>query len=306
MKVLQLNRLGEQKTREILRREMAKHFKIHFRDLRPVYIVGQVATILARKNCIIINMGRIKLIFNAHELFIFNLEDKFITKNLVPEFIKFLRNGNKKTPFEFLVLEFFLAQKALQLKGELLELTEAVNKLLETFSVRVKDTALEKLLKLKKRISWIETTVHENEEAVTDILNEDENIELLYLTEQEEHRKIKDLNEAESILESFMEQMEVFASKVNMLKEDIDDTQEIITLKLGNRRNTIIRLDLIATLATFVIGLMTLLTGIFGMNLKNHLEENSQAFLWIIGGMILGGILLFILGWRFFKNKRVI
>jgi len=43
-------------------------------------------------------------------------------------------------------------------------------------------------------------------------------------------------------------------------------------------RNTIIKFDLLVSTATGVLALLAVVTGLYGMNLKNNLEQNSQAF----------------------------
>jgi Mg2+ and Co2+ transporter CorA len=84
--------------------------------------------------------------------------------------------------------------------------------------------------------------------------------------------------ELESILEHAWEQFEDLSHRIDELNENIDDTQEFITLKMANRRNAIIRFDLYATIITAMLSGMAVIVGAFGMNLPNHMEQNDLSF----------------------------
>ncbi len=118
-------------------------------------------------------------------------------------------------------------------------------------------------------------------------------------------QKAKDTEEAESILESFLEQVEDVSHKLSRLEDDIDDTQEILTLKLNNRRNMIIRFDLIATIITGILALLTLVTGIFGMNVLNKFEDSQTVFFWINIGMMVAFVILLVFFGIFFRRRKI-
>ena len=60
--------------------------------------------------------------------------------------------------------------------------------------------------------------------------------------------------------------------------EFIDDTEDYVNITLDSHRNQLIQVDLLLTAASFCVGLVTLIAGIFGMNLRSDLEDDGSAF----------------------------
>ena len=57
----------------------------------------------------------------------------------------------------------------------------------------------------------------------------------------------------ESVIEHAWEQFEDLSHRIHELDEHVDDTQDFITLKMANRRNLIIRFDLIISILTAIL-----------------------------------------------------
>lgn len=303
MQTVQILANGKLSKIEKSRKDLAKEFDIHFRDLRPVFSVKQVATILPRGNCFILNFGIIKMVVGQKKIYFFNLGDREVQKKLIPYFETKIKNNSEESAFVFLVLELALTYKQQKVVQEFIKMEMAVTKLLEKVGKNYREKDLEKLLILKKRLSKFEINTRENESAILEILEDDEELQALSLSKE---KGDEILEEAESILESFLEQLEVLLHKVLELKENTEHTQEIITLKLHSRRNVIIRFDLFATIVTGCLTFLTLITGVFGMNIKNRLEEDFMSFLYIVIGM---SVFFFIFTFAFlfyFRKKKVL
>ena len=60
--------------------------------------------------------------------------------------------------------------------------------------------------------------------------------------------------------------------------EFIDDTEDYVNITLDSHRNQLIQIDLLLTAATFAVGLMTFIAGLFGMNLTSGLELEPHMF----------------------------
>ncbi|KAL9227758.1 hypothetical protein vseg_003409 [Gypsophila vaccaria] len=50
------------------------------------------------------------------------------------------------------------------------------------------------------------------------------------------------------------------------LREYIDDTEDLINIKLANVQNQLIQFEFLLTAATFVAAIFTVVAGVFGMN----------------------------------------
>lgn len=304
MKSIAINNTGRQSTRDWDRKELSSQFGLHHRDLRPLFSLRQVATVLSRKEVIIVNLGLLKLLISQERVLIFNLENKEVIQEFVPALKDKLKQLRKDQDFELVVLDFAFNYKIKHMKGIVEKLQSGVTKVLKIVEKNYSLINLEKLLKLKKNVSNFEIVVRENLEAGEEILEDDE--ELIDICLSQRKKRNVDFEEAESIFDSFVEQVEEIGHRVDELKENIDDTQEILSLKIDSQRNSIIRSELIATLITALFALMAVITGLYGMNIQNNLEGNYTAFLMIIIGFVFSAI-VFVLGmFAYLKHKKIL
>ncbi|OVA02154.1 Mg2+ transporter protein [Macleaya cordata] len=114
------------------------------------------------------------------------------------------------------------------------------------------------------------------------------------------------IEELEMLLEAYFVFIDNTLSKLLSLKEYIDDTEDLINIKLGNVQNQLIQFELLLTAATFVATIFAVVTGVFGMNFKPAIFDYAPAFNWvlIITGVTCGCIYLSFL--LYFKYKRIL
>jgi len=79
----------------------------------------------------------------------------------------------------------------------------------------------------------------------------------------------------------------------------IEDTDQFISAHLDSVRNEIIKLSLYIELGALVMSSGAVVSGIFGMNLSNKLEDHSYAFF-----LVCTGIFLMMCGFFFGFYKR--
>lgn len=301
MRTCEINAKGKVIEREVLRKDIAEEFEIHSRDLRPVLSIKQLSTISPRGNAIIINAGEIKMLIGKQKVFVFNILSEQISDELIPGLAVKLQNLLKddRTAFEFIILEHALTFALQKFREEFEKHEKNVQKTLYKLKSMITDQHFEGLLNIKKNLSKLQTKVQEMEEATEETIKDEEDIQAMCLSNPEA------TTEAESILEHVWEQFEDLAHQIRELNENIDDTQEIITLKMANRRNVIIRFDLVATMITAVLSGLAVVVGVFGMNLKNTFEESTPAFFTVV--LFSGGFFVFsfVALWWYLKKKKI-
>lgn len=93
---------------------------------------------------------------------------------------------------------------------------------------------------------------------------------------------------------------------MTQLKEYIDDTEDLINIKLGNVQNQLIKFELLLTAATFVATVFAVVTAIFGMNFEDSVFSEPSTFNWvlIISGLSCGMIYICFL--IYFRHKKII
>jgi len=302
MKTVIIDKFGNIENKKMLKRDFIKLFSLNIRDLRPVFSDLQVATIMPRREVLIINLGFIKAILSENKVFLLLQQEK---NNRISNFIETLKHQDieKKDNFYFFILEKILDEKSKQMKKKVMDLVKITEDVLITAREDLSDRNLTQLLYIKKRVSKIETRLSEIDSALRDVLDDDD---VLNKVIQISSHVEQDVLEAESIFENFTEQIEDYIGNIHRVTEDVQDTEEFINLKLSSRRTNIVKFDLIATMFTLILSFLAVVVGLFGVNLKNHFEDNDNAFLILSLLLVIFSILSNFVLFIYLKKKKVL
>merc|ERR1711971_1399590 len=112
----------------------------------------------------------------------------------------------------------------------------------------------------------------------------------LYLTKPnrtvEEHEEIKQLFDAHAA------DLEEIVTETKIFNDMIEDTDQFISAHLDSVRNEIIKLSLFIEVGALIMASGAVVGGIFGMNLKNHIEEAPWAFTIVCISMVVAMIII--------------
>ncbi len=266
-------------TLEQTRKVVLSKYDMHNRDLRLVFTRKEKSVIRPLGNCIILSIRSVKVILGDGEILVFNGESPKIQNYFIPFVIGKIEKASEDDlqVFEHLALEITLTYIMDKFQRRLEELDRTSIQILDKLNEnKVKETTFEQLLHLKKRLLKLETQLRELEDDLTELVDDEEDLKDFHIQNPED-----DTDNIESILENALESVEDIAHKTRELEENIDDAQEILTLKMNNIRNMVIKFDLLLTTITCFLALLAVVTGLYGMNVPNHNEGNSSAF-WVI------------------------
>lgn len=102
------------------------------------------------------------------------------------------------------------------------------------------------------------------------------------LTQKWEHhprrKRTRNTQSLEILLENYLNEVEWITSKVDDLLNEITNTEEYVVLQLDFIRNRILKFELYLSISTFIVTCGALTTGLFGMNLINHFENDQRMF----------------------------
>lgn len=115
----------------------------------------------------------------------------------------------------------------------------------------------------------------------------------------------ENIEQLEMLLEAYFVAIDHTLSKLSSLKEYIDDTEDLINIKLGNVQNHLIQFELLLTAATFVATLFAAVAGVFGMNFAASIFDYPSAFSWVLVITGAGCALLYFSFLLYFRYKKV-
>lgn len=145
-------------------------------------------------------------------------------------------------------------------------------------------TGVHQLVPIKDSLQSFEIHVKQSLDCLTTLLNNDEDMLQLLLTEQREaqargeqvsHESHEDV---ELLLEEYTRQLNNILFEINYLQQRLQSKQEFASLALAGYRNRLIRMNLYLALVGLSLGIGTTIAGFFGMNLISGLEDSPVAF----------------------------
>ena len=97
-------------------------------------------------------------------------------------------------------------------------------------------------------------------------------------------------DEPELILEAHLQHAFSLTNSLDLIKGEIETTQELINQRLDAVRNRLLLANMIISVGSFVVAFGSFIGSIFGMNVTNPLEQDPSAFRYIVLGTSLGMI----------------
>jgi len=111
---------------------------------------------------------------------------------------------------------------------------------------------------------------------------------------------LNDNEDCSFMLESFLIEYHSLESKLQYLQSTIHSSEELMSFRLDTSRNELLVVEMILGCVIVSILCGTFITGLFGMNLKNGIDDNfGPTPFWILGGcltifVILSATLLYL------------
>eukprot|EP00301_Raphidiophrys_heterophryoidea_P023765 c7520_g1_i1.p1 GENE.c7520_g1_i1~~c7520_g1_i1.p1 ORF type:complete len:156 (+),score=32.38 c7520_g1_i1:35-469(+) len=101
------------------------------------------------------------------------------------------------------------------------------------------------------------------------------------------------VTEMEDMLEFYESHIHAFMQTFSRLERGVIDCEAVFNMQLDIMRNELIRVEMVLTIGTFAAATCSVIAGIFGMNLKSHLEEYHYTFFVVTGGILLLALFVF-------------
>jgi len=194
-----------------------------------------------------------------------------------------------------------LSEDSSCLRGKVLGVIEELRG--DSLTTAPGDHVQERLRIHKDGVKEMEARVQGFVRAMNNILNDDEDMALMNLSRVITHPERfiqpvsqeilnEESDEPELILEAYMQQALSEVNALELLKGNILNTEELVSLKMDTVRNRLLYINTMVSVFSLCIAGASLIGSLFGMNLKNNLEEDENAFLHVIFGTVAGCLAL--------------
>ncbi|KAJ2388437.1 magnesium ion transporter, partial [Coemansia sp. RSA 2559] len=117
-------------------------------------------------------------------------------------------------------------------------------------------------------------------DAIEEVLEQDEDLASMYLTEKLHGltRKKDDHDDVELMMETYLKQVEEIVNHIESASSHVRTTEDVVNIILDSQRNSLLLLEIRLTILTVGLSTGTFITGLFGMNLLSTLESHPEAF----------------------------
>mmetsp|Transcript_30145 Transcript_30145/g.96185 ORF Transcript_30145/g.96185 Transcript_30145/m.96185 type:complete len:592 (-) Transcript_30145:333-2108(-) len=276
---------------------------LHPRDLRKLsvnYSVSNTASIIVRKHVILMNFDPLRAIV-LHDRLLLLVPDGadsilLKTESRLTEFCKPVSqevasalDHDENSPFELNAVEAVLSTVTEILNSEYQSIEPIVASTLQALQANNLRFAQDRLKFVKINIDAETTRVENMKMALERVLDDDFDMAMMRLSKMRDEPElynsvplspevISDHDNVEILLEAYLENLATLQTKLKFLHQQIQNTEESVTLKLDLSRNRLLTIDTIIAVVSCGFGLGGMVAGTFGMNLKNNNESSNEAF----------------------------
>ncbi|EXF84650.1 CorA-like Mg2+ transporter [Colletotrichum fioriniae PJ7] len=276
---------------EFKKTELIAKYGLLPRDLRKIDS-SNLPHIFVRQSAILLNLLHLKVLIKKDRVLLF---DVYGSKTSYPQsaFMYDLQgklkqknaqggggNGVGGLPYEFRALEAVLTSVTSELEADFESVRDPVIRVLSELEHDIDRHKLRVLLILSKRVSTFEQKAKLVRDAIEELLEADDDLAAMYLTEKAHdlYRGVDDHTEVELLLESYNKLCDEIVQEAQNLVSGIRNTEEIIRAILDANRNALMLLDLRFSVGTLGLAMGTFLAGLYGMNLENFIEDTNWGF----------------------------
>ncbi|KAE8342219.1 hypothetical protein BDV24DRAFT_131045 [Aspergillus arachidicola] len=294
--------------------DIVNQYGLSARDLRTLDMPSDgFPHILIRESTLLIHMFNLRLLVQADQMLVFHLEE---TSTQEPDTISrvFLRDLESKLrgdpglgvsvglPYELRVLEAALAAVTSTLEAEYVLTKDQVMKTLRMVDKEEGEihSNLRTLLELVRKLAATEKRARQVRSAVQDVLNTDEDMAAMYLSDKQAGKPhpVEDHQEVEYLLEAYYKASDAVVQEATSLMGTIQQTEESIQSILDVRRNQIMVLEAKIEILMLGMAVATLVAGWYGMNVVNYFEESGTAFAVLVSSSLVAIAFLSRYGFR--------
>ncbi|KAK1986120.1 cora-like Mg2+ transporter [Colletotrichum cereale] len=274
---------------EFKKTELIAKYGLLPRDLRKIDS-SNLPHILVRQSAILLNLLHLKVLIKKDRVLLF---DVYGSKTSYPQSAfmydlqgklkqKHVQGGVNGLPYEFRALEAVLTSVTSELEADFESVRDPVIRVLSELEHDIDRHKLRVLLILSKRVSTFEQKAKLVRDAIEELLEADDDLAAMYLTEKAHdlYRGVDDHTEVELLLESYNKLCDEIVQEAQNLVSGIRNTEEIHSIRaiLDANRNALMLLDLKFSVGTLGLAMGTFLAGLYGMNLENFIEDTNWGF----------------------------
>lgn len=241
-----------------------------------------VPSLLNRDDLVLLNLLDIRALIKRDTVVLFDGAGWSHGLNELYSIGVFLKDMQKRLqedelPYEFRALEAVLVHVTANLTTEMRVHQTVLQNILSGLEGSIERRKLRYLLIQLKKITQFHQKAKLIRDLLDDLLEQDDELNALYLTArlQGRPRSLTNHAEVEMLIELYSKTADEIVQTVENLKLQIKTTEEIINIVLDSNRNELMLLGLKFSVGLLLMGTALWVASLYGMNLENFIEERD-------------------------------
>lgn len=198
------------------------------------------------------------------------------------------------SPFEIRSLEAVLETVLVGFSREVGALEVEAKAVLKAILRKPTRKVLEQLRRVKNDTDLCYNRAKGARNELNEILEEDEDMAMMHLTALRDNIHLLDdlqsfdVEDIEILLEAYLQDLQGVCNRLKKINDDIENTEALVEIQLDTARNRLLTFGFVFNVIAASCSLFALITGIFGMNLRNDWEDSSAAFQVVVALVVIG------------------
>lgn len=274
------------------------------RDIRQVDPAFAAKPALwVRHSAIVVSLEGLRSIILPNKMFLFDPSSEKTKKLafIAKQSIMARPEGETPQPFEFRALEGILIFLVMGLEVDFGKLKPDIDEYLHQMPNELTTKMLEELRRQKQQLNQFHSRANIVRTVLENLLDDDEEMANMYLTEkhmsQNYARNALDHSEVETLLEAYLQTIDLHVNHASLLNDAIEDTEDLIMIHLDTLRNRLLSVELAMSVVSMMFGFGGVVAGIFGMNINIPMFEASASRFWFLGVVLLITVTVVSVSW---------
>ncbi|CAM9202332.1 unnamed protein product [Scytosiphon promiscuus] len=293
------------------------NLNLHLRDMRQLFSpqAKSEPAISVRRNCVLVNFETLRGIVLVDRLLL--VVDPGADSILLEVRKALSESHDDVYEFELKAVEALLSVSSKRLEREVREVERPVAEIVTILEGSGKGATSaknnDKFRVLLNTINVLENRAKARRRALLMVLEDDTDLAMMNLTRMCQSPEdylpplaqevLEDHEEMELLLEAYLQDINSIYNVLELLQGRARSTEALVMVKLDIARNRILTAELIFSMASTCLTVGALVSGVFGMNMKNGMESNEFIFKVVaIGTVCACSVTFFTLTMFFYRH----
>ncbi|KAI0558448.1 mrs2 [Gracilaria domingensis] len=297
------NAVANRKTAQKALRDYLRN-SLQARDIRQVDPAFAAKPALwVRHSAIVVSLEGLRAIILYNKMFLFDPTTEKTQQLLyiAKQSITAQPDAENPQPFEFRALEGILIYLAMGLETEFGRLKPQIEEYLHQMPNELTTKMLEELRLKKQQLNQFHARANSVRSVLENLLDEDEEMASMYLTEkhisENYARSAVDHSEVETLLEAYLQAIDLHVNHASLLNDAIEDTEDLIMIHLDTLRNRLLSVELAMSVVSMMFGFGGVVAGVFGMNITIPLFDATASRFWFLAVVLVIAVTVICVSW---------